>query len=420
MKLSRKRVVISGMGAITPIGLTLDSIEDSLRTSRSGVKNISLFDTAKLPVRFAGEASDFKAENYLDPKEIRRNDRFIQMCLAASNLAIEDAKLTSERLKSAGVIIGVGLGGLYSIEEASIDFQSSGTTKISPFFIPSILPNLASGQVSIRHGIKGPNFALSSACASGSQAIGQAFREISGGGRDLWIVGGAEAPISPLSIAGFSSARALSKKNETPVEASRPFDKARDGFVLAEGASILVVESLESALARNAPIYAEIKGFGIASDGYHITEPEPTGEGAFQAMEEALRDADISINAIEYVNAHATSTPLGDQVEGKALARIFGDRLKKTFISSTKSLTGHPCGAAGSMEAIFCSLMIDRNFLAPVANLENISDDFKFRSPQATELNHSVQTVMNNSFGFGGINTSMILSRYDKTTNVLT
>lgn len=410
--LLKQRVVITGMGAITPIGLSLSEIETSLKDSLSGVKTISLFNPEHLPVCFAGEATDFHAEDFLDNKTIRQNDRFIQMCIAATDLAVKNANIDPELLKEAGVAMGVGLGGLYTIEKAKADLDNFGARKISPFLIPSILANLASGQISIRYNTKGANFALSSACASGSQAIGHAYREIQSGRRALWIAGGAEAPITPLAIAGFAAARALSRRNDDPIAASRPFDNARDGFVLGEGAATFIMESLDSALKRGATIHCELIGFGIASDGYHVTKPEPDGEGAFLAMQEALLDAGIPANSIDYVNAHATSTPVGDSIEAIAMERIFGEQISDTFVSSTKSLTGHSCGASGSIEAVFCSLMLEKEFLAPAFNLDNMASEFRFKSPTKKELNFKPEFIMNNSFGFGGINTSMILRKW--------
>ncbi|MFT4059453.1 MAG: beta-ketoacyl-ACP synthase II [Legionella sp.] len=410
--LTKKRVVITGIGAVTPIGVSLAEIENSLKNSIPGIKKITQFDTEKLPVQFAGEASDFHPEEFLDPKEIRRNDRFIQMCLAATSMAIQNADIAPELMQKAGVAVGVGIGGLYTIEHTALDLEQASAKKVSPFFIPSVLTNLASGQICVRYGIKGPNFAISSACASGAQAIGHAYREIQMGRNELWIVGGAEAPITPLSIAGFSSARALSRKNETPVAASRPFDQDRDGFVLGEGAAMFVMESLESAIQRKAKIYAEIIGYGIASDGYHITEPDPNGEGAFLAMEEAIHDAEIDAKQINYINAHATSTPVGDKVENVAMERIFGDHITSIYVSSTKSLTGHACGAAGAIEAAFCTLMLEKGFLPPTFNLEHIAPEFRFKRPGQTEVHFQPEIIMNNSFGFGGINTSMILQRW--------
>ena len=408
----RRRVVITGIGAITPIGETAREIENSLRESKSGVKTITRFDVSHLPVQFAGEATAFKPEDHMEAREIRRNDRFIQMCMAATESAVKDSGLGAEALKQAGVVMGVGIGGLDSIEEAAVELEKSGPRRVSPFFVPSILANLASGQVSIRYGCKGPNFAISSACASGSQAIGHAYREIQAGRRDVWIAGGAEAPITPLGISGFASARALSRRNDSPAQASRPFDQARDGFVIGEGAATLILESLESAKKRGAKIYAEVTGYGVASDGYHVTEPEPTGEGARTAMQEAIADSGLEIERIDYVNAHATSTPLGDLVEATALASILGEHAGKTFVSSTKSLTGHSCGAAGALEAVFCLLMIERGFIAPAFNLENPSPEFKFASPGKSQLKVAPKVAMNNSFGFGGINTSMIFEAF--------
>ncbi len=414
MTTMKQRVVITGIGAITPIGLSLDEIEASLKKSQSGIKTITLFNSEDLPVSFAGEATAFNPENFLEHKIVRQNDRFIQLCIAATDLAVKNSGIALELLQEAGIAIGVGLGGLYTIEKATHNLDNFGSRKISPFLIPSILANLASGQISIRYNTKGANFAISSACASGSQAIGHAYREIQAGRRSLWIAGGAEAPITPLSIAGFSAAKALSRRNHDPAAASRPFDKDRDGFVLGEGAATCIVESLDSALERGATIHCEIVGFGIASDGYHVTKPEPNGEGAFLAMQEALLDAQIPVNNIDYVNAHATSTPIGDEIEVKAMERIFGTGLRTTFVSSTKSLTGHLCGASGAMEAIFCSLMLEKGFLAPAFNLDNMTPEFYFKSPTKNELAFKPQFVMNNSFGFGGINTSMILRKWQQ------
>lgn len=410
-----KRVVITGMGAITPIGLSLCDIEASLKNSLSGVKTISLFNPEHLPVCFAGEATDFHPEDFLDNKSIRQNDRFIQMCIAATDLAVKNANIDPELLKEAGVAIGVGLGGLYTIEKAKTDLDKGGARKISPFLIPSILANLASGQVSIRYNTKGANFAISSACASGSQAIGHAYREIQSGRRAIWIAGGAEAPITPLSIAGFSSAKALSRRNDDPAAASRPFDTERDGFVLGEGAATFIMESLDSALERGATIHCELIGFGIASDGYHVTKPEPNGEGAYLAMQEAILDAGIPIESIDYVNAHATSTPVGDAIEMVAMERIFGEHLLDMYVSSTKSLTGHSCGASGSIEAVLCALMLEKGFLAPALNLDNLAPEFRFKSPTKNDINFKPEFIMNNSFGFGGINTSMILRKWHNT-----
>jgi len=402
-----KRVVVTGLGAVTPIGVKPHEIVENLRHAGSGIKRITQIDTSNLPVKFAGEISNFDPGEFIDGKSIRRNDRFIQFALAACQLAIEDSKLTSHQLKHAGVAVGVGLGGLRTIEETA--FQSADSRKIGPFFVPSILSNLASGQISIKYGITGPNYAISSACASGSQAIGQAFREIQAGRRTIWLAGGAEAPISVLSIAGFAAARTLSRRNDHYEQASRPFDSDRDGFVLGEGAAILVLESLDSAIDRGAKVYAEILGFGSASDGYHVTEPQPDGAGAFAAMHEALNDAEINPAMIDYINAHATSTPVGDRIEAIALKRVLNEYSASTFVSSTKSLTGHLCGAAGAVEAAFCLLMLEQKFLAPAHNLDVPCPEFEFKSPAMKDVSFSPKIVMNNSFGFGGINTSMIL-----------
>lgn len=403
-----KRVVITGLGAVTPIGSTNDDIVASLRGARSGIKPITQIDTKDLPVTFAGEISDFDATDFLDSKAIRRNDRFIQLALAASQLAVEDSVLSPELLEHAGISLGVGLGGLRTIEESAL--QVRGNRKIGPFFVPSILSNLASGQISIKYGITGPNYAISSACASGSQAIGQAFREIQTGRRTVWLTGGAEAPISVLSISGFAAARALSKRNEEYQDASRPFDSQRDGFVLGEGAAILVLEEFNSAIARGAKIYAEILGFGTASDGYHVTDPQPEGAGALMAMREALDEAELDASSIDYINAHATSTPQGDRVEAIAIKHALKEHTSKTFVSSTKSLTGHLCGAAGAVEAAFCVLMMKHQFIAPAHNLTSPCPEFEFKIPSVTDAHFAPKIVMNNSFGFGGTNTSMILA----------
>lgn len=403
-----KRVVITGIGAVTPIGTNKEEIVENLRHSRSGIKPVTQIDTRSLPVKFAGEISNFDASEFIDSKTIRRTDRFIQFALAACQIAVEDSKLSSQQLQHAGVVVGVGLGGLRTIEETA--FQLADFRKIGPFFVPSILSNLASGQISIRYGITGPNYAISSACASSSQAIGQAFREIQAGRRAIWLAGGAEAPISVLSIAGFAAARTLSRRNDQYEQASRPFDLARDGFVLGEGAAILVLESLDSAIARGAKIYAEILGYGVASDGYHVTEPQPDGAAAIMAMEEALNDAEIKASKIDYINAHATSTPVGDRIEAIAIQHVLKEYSASTFVSSTKSLTGHLCGAAGAVEAAFCLLMLEHKFLAPSHNLDVPCAEFEFKSPTPEDSSFAPKFIMNNSFGFGGINTSMILS----------
>ena len=406
------RVVVTGYGCISALGSGLAQTTTALRTAQCGIRPISLFPTTHLPVRIAGEALDFKPQETMDAREIRRNDRFIQLCLAATDMAVTHSQIDSKRLSNAGVAMGVGFGGLSTIEEGTKTLEESGAKKVSPFFIPSILANLASGHVSIRFKTQGPNFAVSSACASGSQAIGQAYREIREGRREVWIAGGAEAPITPLSIAGFAAARALSRRNEDPNGACRPFSKNRQGFVLGEGAATLILESLQSAQARQATIYGEIRGFGFASDGYHITEPHPEGRGAYLAMSEALSDQGVSREEIDYVNAHATGTPLGDEIETRAMNRLFGDGAPRVYVSSTKSLTGHACGAAGALEAVFCLLMLNERFLAPAHNLDQPEEEFKFRSPAAKDPDVAPKLAMNNSFGFGGINTSMLFARW--------
>ena len=409
-----QRVVVTGMGAVTALGCDLATIKKNLHEATCGIRPITLFDHETLPVHVAGEALNFDPGTYLDSKEVRRNDRFIQMALASASQALEDAGLIgSPLLEQAGVVVGVGLGGLSTIEKAHGDLLATGQDRISPFFIPSVLSNLASGQISIKFKIKGPNFSVSSACASGSQAIGQAFHDIKHGRRRLWIAGGAEAAISPLGISGFSASRALSKNTGDVKTLSKPFHPDRDGFVLGEGAGMLILESLESAESRGAKIYGEILGYGISSDGYHVTSPDPEGTGAFTAMAEAIQEADISVSEIDYVNAHATSTQVGDSIEVLSIQKILGDQSSKTFVSSTKNLTGHPCGSAGSIESVFCLTMMNANHLSPAEYLEGLSqEDFPFLVPTVQRQPLQIQTLVNNSFGFGGVNTALVFKKF--------
>ena len=418
-----RRVVITGMGLVTPLGVGLENVWRRLLNGESGAGSIQKFDTADLPVRIACEvprgagAPDFNADVWIAPKEQRKVDDFIIFGMAAADQALEDAGWKPEdeasRLRT-GVLIGSGIGGLPGIEEASITLHERGPRRISPFFIPGRLINLVSGQVSIRFGFKGPNHAVVTACSTGAHAIGDASRLIKWGDADVMVAGGAEAAICRLGMAGFAACRALSTAyNDEPTRASRPWDEGRDGFVMGEGAGIVVLEELEHAKARGARIYAEIKGYGLSGDAYHVTAPSEDGDGGFRSMQNALKSAELDVDDIDYVNAHGTSTPLGDEIEVGAVKRLFGEHAYKLSMSSTKSSVGHLLGAAGSVEAIFSTLALRDQVAPPTLNLENPSPgcDIDLVPLQARE--RRIEAVLSNSFGFGGTNASLVLTKAD-------
>jgi 3-oxoacyl-[acyl-carrier-protein] synthase II len=409
----QKRVVVTGVGAITPLGNSVEESWAAAIRGQSGIAKITRFDTTGFDVTFAGEVKGFNPDLYIEKKEQKKMDTFIHYSIACAKMAMEMAQLelTEEVKNQAGVIIGVGIGGLQVIEETTLRMKEKGPGRISPFFIPSTITNMASGQVSIAFGLKGPNYSVTSACASGVHSIGDAVRYIREGYTDVMLAGGSESTICGTAIGGFAAMRALSTRNDDPQKASRPWDKDRDGFVLAEGAAILCIESLEHAEKRGAKILCEITGYGVSSDAYHMTSPAPEGAGGYVAMSAALKDSGLSAAEIQYVNAHGTSTPMGDGLESSAIKRLFGDHAKKVWVSSTKSMTGHALGAAGAIESAFCIMAIRDQIVPPTINLENQSEDCDLDYVPNKAREGKIENVLNNSFGFGGTNASVIFSK---------
>lgn len=409
-----RRVVITGLGAITPLGQDKNQLWSALIEGKSGIKKITLFDASSCEVHIAGEVQDFDPARWFDQKQARRLDRFVQFAVAASTVAVEDAGLDFNKTDrdKVGVIIGSGIGGIHEIEEQHSILLQKGPSRVSPFMIPRLMVNAAPGQVAIKYEIYGPNFSIVSACASGAHAIGEAFRIVQMGEADIMIAGGSEATITPLCVSGFNSMKALSTRNSTPEKASRPFDKERDGFVISEGAGIVILEELNHAEQRNAEIYAELIGYGKSADASHIAAPDPGGRGASASMRSALDDAQSNPEDISYINAHATSTPLGDEIEIKAVKKVFNHHAHKLAISSTKSMLGHQLGAAGSVELLICALALQHNVVPPTINYEMPDpkcNGLDFVPNKAREM--KLKAVMSNSFGFGGHNVSLIISR---------
>lgn len=411
-EIRKRRVVVTGLGLITPLGMGVEKTWNALCAGKSGIRRITKFDPSGHTCQIAGEVTDFDPADYIEKKEIKKMDTFIHYAVAASQMAVDDAgfKVTPENADRVGVYIGSGIGGLPAIEAFHKVLLEKGPDRVSPFFIPMVIINLASGQVSIRLGARGPNSCAVTACATGNHCIGDAFRLIERGDADVMIAGGAEAAITPLCVAGFASARALSMRNDEPERASRPFDKERDGFVLGEGAGVLVLEELEVARRRGARIYAEILGYGMTADAYHITAPPEDGHGAVRCMRRALEDAGLPPNAIGYVNAHATST-MADRIETNAVKQVFGDHACRLAVSSTKSMTGHLLGAAGGVEAVFSVLAIHRGILPPTINQEVPDPECDLDYVPNVARRAEVHAVLSNSFGFGGVNACLIFSR---------
>ncbi|MDA5107833.1 MULTISPECIES: beta-ketoacyl-ACP synthase II [Brevibacillus] len=409
----KRRVVITGVGVISPVGNDAQTFWNSLLEGKSGIGRITAFDASDYPTQIAGEVKDFNPEAYMDKKEIRRTDRFVQFALAATKMAMEDAKLeiTAENAERVGVYIGSGIGGLATWEEQHQVLMEKGPRRVSPFFIPMMIANMASGAVSIQYGAKGPTSSAITACATGTNAIGDAFRLIQHGHADAMITGGAEATIRPMAFAGFCSAKAMSTRNDEPEKASRPFDIDRDGFVMGEGAGVLILEELEHAKKRGATILAEVIGYGMSADAYHITAPSP--EGQARCMKNALRDAGIEPTEVDYINAHGTSTDQGDISETQAIKSVFGDHAYKLAVSSTKSMTGHMLGATGGVEAIASAFALRDQILPPTINLENPDPqcDLDYVPNQARKAD--VNVAMSNSFGFGGHNATIVLKRFE-------
>ncbi|OGW26411.1 MAG: beta-ketoacyl-[acyl-carrier-protein] synthase II [Nitrospirae bacterium GWC2_42_7] len=413
--MDKRRVVVTGVGLITPLGVGVEKSWDGLIQGKSGIKRITRFDTALFPTKIAGEVDGFDPENYIEIKEIKKMDRFIHFGIAASTMAMEASglKIDEKNAERVGVYVGAGMGGLPAIEHYHEILLEKGPRRITPFFIPMLIINLAAGQISIRYGAKGPNCAPATACATGSHAIGDAFKVIQRGDADAMIAGGTESVITTMGIGGFNAMKALSTRNDEPEKASRPFDKDRDGFVMGEGAGIVVLEELGHAVERKAKILAELVGYGLTGDAYHITSPAPGGEGAARCMSMALRDAEIDPSKVDYINAHGTSTKYGDEFETAAIKTAFKEHAYKVAVSSTKSMTGHLLGAAGGVEAVVCVLSIVNNIIAPTINLDNPDPecDLDFVPNKAREAN--INYALSNSFGFGGTNACLLFKKYE-------
>jgi 3-oxoacyl-[acyl-carrier-protein] synthase II len=412
-----ERVVITGIGLVTPVGIGTRESWRALLAGESGIAPITLFDCSTFRVRIAGEVKGWEPTRWIEKKKLKEMDRFMEFAVATAAMAISDAQLqlTEAGQLRAGCFLGHGLGGLLSLEKTKETLLTKGPTKVSPYAIPTIISNLAAGQVSIAHGLKGPSYCTTSACSSGAHAIGEASEWIRRGKVDVMVAGGTEATITPVGIAGFEAMLALSKRNDDPQHASRPFDRGRDGFVCGEGGGILVLESLSHARARGARIYAEVTGYGASSDAYHLTQPAPQHEGAQRAMRMALEDAHLAPDAIDYVNAHGTSTQIGDREESRALAAVFGANAldKKLWVSSTKSMMGHLLGAAGAVETSVCALTIAEGQVAPTVNLVDQDPECPLDFVANTARTRKVSHAMNNSFGFGGTNCALVLSRFE-------
>jgi len=409
----QRRVVITGMGMVTPLGLNLAESWKTAVSGQSGIDNITQFDASQFDVRFAGEVKNFDPAPYIEKKEQKKMDRFIHLSMASAQMAVQDSGLTfDEKLGSrTGCLVGVGIGGLSAIETQHSTLLERGPGRISPFFIPMVITNMAAGNISIKYGLRGPNYSVTSACASGAHSIGEAAGYIRRGLCDVMLAGGAEAAVCPLAIGGFAAMKALSTRNDQPKMASRPFDRDRDGFVLAEGSAILVLEDYEHAARRGAKIYAEVTGYGTTSDAHHMTNPAPGGAGGAAAMNLALRDAGLNPEQIQYINAHGTSTPAGDGLETQGIKTIFGDHARRLWVSSTKSMMGHSLGAAGAIESVFSVMALRESIAPPTINLENPSDDCDLDYVPHHARDGKFQHVLNNSFGFGGTNASLIFSK---------
>ena len=410
----RRRVVVTGLGAVTSLGIGVEAFWQAILAGKSGIKRIDSIDISDLPTKIGAEVTAFDPEQFMSRKDARRMDRYTQFAVAATQLALEDAglEITDEISERAGVLIGSGIGGIQTLEEQYMVLLEKGPSRVSPFFVPMMIPNMASGQVSIMFNCKGPNLTTVTACASSSHSIGDAFKIIERGDADIMITGGSEAALTRLAMAGFCAARTMSTRNDDPEGASRPFDKDRDGFVLGEGAGILILEELEHAQRRGARIYGEIAGYGLTSEAYHITAPEPSGAGAARAMRLALADAGISIEDVQYINAHGTSTELNDAIETLAIKNVFGDRAYDLMVSSTKSMTGHLLGAAGGIEAIVCQKVLAEQVVPPTINYTTKDPDCDLDYVPNEARPAQVEVALSNSFGFGGHNAVLVFKRY--------
>jgi 3-oxoacyl-[acyl-carrier-protein] synthase II len=410
-----RRVVITGIGVVTPIGLDTATFWQNLTRGVSGITRFDAFDSTDYDCKIAGEVKQFKPTDYFkNPKSAKRTDRFTQFAMAAAKMAVEDSGLDPSKVDPTrvGVMIGSGIGGLYSMEEEAKRLQTRGPTRVSPFTIAMMISNMASGIVSMEYGFAGPNMCIVTACATANNSLGEAWRIIKFGDADCFVAGGCEATITPLGISGFAAMKALSCRNDEPQKACRPFDKDRDGFIMGEGAGILVLEELEHAKRRGAPIYCELSGYGATADAYHMTAPLPEGEGAARAMTIAMRHAGVNPNEIDYINAHATSTPLGDICETKAIKLALGDAAKTTPVSSTKSMTGHLLGAAGGVEMAACALAIKHGIIPPTVNLDEADPECDLDYVPNVAREHKIKVAVNNSFGFGGHNATLLAKEF--------
>jgi len=411
-----RRVVITGLGLVTPLGIGVEETWTALCEGKSGISEITRFDASGFDTRIAGEVKDFHPEDFLSKKEAKRIQLFIAYAVAASRMALEDSGLIidSANQNRVGVLTGCGLGGLQILEETAEILKTKGPKRVTPFFIPMMIGNMAPGMISIYLGAKGPNSSIATACASGTHAVGDAFKIIKRGAADAMITGGVESVITPTCIAGFNAMKALSVRNHDPEKASRPFDRERDGFIVGEGCGILILETLDGALKRGARIYAEICGYGMSGDGFHMAAPAPDGEGAARCMAAAIDDAGISYHAVDYINAHGTSTQLNDLYETQAIKSVFKEKAHSLAISSTKSMTGHLLGGAGGIETVFTALTVYEGIIPPTINLDNPDENCDLDYVPNIARNMDVKLAMTNSFGFGGTNAALILSKYDE------
>ncbi len=409
-----RRVVITGLGLVTPLGIGVDASWAALCAGKSGVGEITRFDTSEYTTKIAAEVKNFNPEDFVPKKDAKRNQLFISYALAASRMAVEDSGLVIDEKNGdrVAVITGCGLGGLATLEEHTMIINTRGPKRVSPFFIPMMIGNMAAGMISIQFGAKGPNLSIATACAAGTHAVGEAYKNIQRGFSDVAITGGMESVITPTCVAGFGAMKALSTRNDDPEKASRPFDKDRDGFVVGEGAGILIIEALEHALERGARIYGEVIGYGMSGDGYHMTSPPPDADGAVRCMEAAIGDAGLSADRIDYINAHGTSTPLNDLYETRAIKTVFKDHAKSLAVSSTKSMTGHLLGAAGGIETVFSTLAAYHDIIPPTINFEAADEECDLDYVPNVARKATVDIVMSNSFGFGGTNATIIVGKY--------
>ena len=407
-------MVVTGVGLVTPCGIGIDNVWNNILNGQSGIGPITRFDITQFDTKFAGEIKEFTPEDYIQPKEVKKMDLFIQYAIAAAQIAVNDAGLDMGREDSerVGVVVGTGLGGLPTIEKYHSVLLERGPGRITPFFIPMLIANEAPGHIAIQHGFKGPNLCIVTACATGAHSIGEACRIIQYGDADVMVAGGSEANLTPLTVGGFNAMKALSTRNDDPLKASRPFERDRDGFVVAEGSGIVILEELEHATKRGAKIYAEMAGYGYNGDAYHITAPCPDGDGFIRCIRMALKDALLSPDDVDYINAHGTSTKLNDYIETLSIKEVFKEKAYKTPVSSTKSMTGHLLGAAGAIEAIFSVLSIRDQVCPPTINYENPDPECDLDYVPNTARNHAINVVLSNAFGFGGTNSALVFRRF--------